>query len=321
MSGERTVISIVTPSYNQGEFLAETIESVLSQAGDFHIDYIIMDGGSKDNSVEIIRHYEGLLQRGEWPTACQGITYRWTSARDNGQTAALAKGFRMAEGTIFAWLNSDDIFLSGALQAAADHFRAHPETGLLYGDADYCNQTGSIIGKYRTEEFEFDKLAWYNFICQPSTFFAKEAFQAVGGLDESLHFPMDYDLWIRIGRRYPCHYLPRTLSTYRLHETSKTISDQTLIRNCEEGLAVAIRHYGWAPLTRVFTLCRTTSKAWLPHYLSGSAFMVSVAAIICTIATSIRLNRGFNRNDLKLLNRENFRKLFKSRLEIMIGTK
>ena len=94
---------------------------------------------------------------------------------------------------------------------------------------------------------------------------------------------------------------------------------QTLIKNCEEGLAVAIRHYGWAPLTRVYTLCRTIAKARLPHFLSSSELMVGITAVIRTITTSVRLNRGFSQNDLQLLNRENFRKLFKSRIEIMTG--
>ena len=312
-------LSIITPSYNQGQYLAETIESVISQEGDFHIDYIIMDGCSTDNSVDIIKRYDALLHTGEWSIRCRGISYRWMSEHDEGQADALLKGFRMANGEILAWLNSDDIYLPGALLAAADQFRSNPETGLLYGDAHYCDTAGAIVGRYRTEEFDLGKLAYFNFICQPSTFFRRDVFEAVGGLDRTLQFAMDYDLWIRIGKRFPCRYLPRFLSTYRLHEASKTIRDETLTSNCEEGLAVAIRHYGWAPLTRIFSLCRTTSKSWLPHFLSSSKPMVMVTAVICTIATSIRLNRGFNRNDLKLLNRENFSKLFKDRLEIMTG--
>ena len=128
------ILSIVTPSYNQGQFLVETIESVIGQSGDFHIDYIIVDGGSTDNSVEIIRHYDALLKQGEWPISCKGITYRWLSERDRGQTDALAKGFRMVNGEILAWLNSDDIYLPGALQTAAAFFRNNPGTGLLYGE-------------------------------------------------------------------------------------------------------------------------------------------------------------------------------------------
>ena len=312
-------LSIITPSYNQGEFLAETIESVLGQKGDFCIDYIIVDGGSTDNSVDIIRRYDVLLQQGEWPVRCQGITFRWLSEKDTGQTDALIKGFRMAKCEIFAWLNSDDTYLPGTLQTAADFFQKNPENGLLYGDAHYCDTAGAIIGRYRTEDFDFNKLAWFNFICQPSTFFRRDVFEIVGGLDESLHFAMDYDLWVRIGKRFPCRYLPRFLATYRLHESSKTVRDETLYQNSEEGLRVAMKYFGWAPLTRVYHSCHSLCRARLPAFIGGNKPAVLVATVICSLARSLQLNRGVRRNDLKLLNRENFRKLFRSRIDIMTG--
>jgi glycosyltransferase involved in cell wall biosynthesis len=135
---DHPIISIITPSFNQGQFLAETIERVINQAGDFGIDYIVVDGGSTDESIDIIRQYEAVLQRGEWPINCQGITYRWLSEKDQGQTDALMKGFRLAQGEVFAWLNSDDTYLQGALLTAASFFSDHPETELLFGDAHYC---------------------------------------------------------------------------------------------------------------------------------------------------------------------------------------
>lgn len=313
--------SIVTPSYNQGVFLAETIESVISQEGDFHIDYIIIDGGSTDNSVEIIKHYNELLKKKEWPVKCQGITFRWVSEQDKGQTDALAKGFRMANGEIFAWLNSDDTYLPGALQAATSFFHSNPGVGLMYGDASYCDTTGTVIGRYRTDSFDLGRLAYANIICQPAAFFLREAFEEVNGLDETLHFVMDYDLWVRIGRRFPGRHVPQLLATYRLHETSKTMLNETLLRNCEESLAVTIRHFGWAPLTRVYTACSVLVKARLPGSLKQSNFLVAPAAVVCSLLRSMFLNRGINRNDLRLLNRDNFRKLFKNRLDIMTGSR
>lgn len=314
------LFSIVTPSYNQGNFLAETIESVISQAGDYRIDYIIVDGGSIDNSVDIIIHYDNLLKKGEWPIKCRGITYRWICEKDAGQADALIKGFRMAEGTVLAWLNSDDIYLPGALQSANTFFHEHPDTGLLYGDAHYCDTAASIIGRYRTEEYDFDKLAWFNFICQPATFFRKDAFDAVGGLDRTLQFAMDLDLWIRIGKRFPCRYLPQLLSLYRLHETSKTVRDETLFDNSEEALRMAMKYFGWAPLTRVYNSCNCYCRARLPRILSGSKAALIIATLICSVLRSLWLNRGISRKDLRLMNRENFRKLFKSRIEIMTGS-
>jgi len=312
-------ISITTPSFNQGEFLARTIESVISQEGEFSIDYIIMDGASTDNSLDIITHYDTLLKRGEWPITCQGITFRWQSEKDRGQTDALMKGFRMATGEILAWLNSDDTYLPGALQAAVAYFEEYPDTGLLYGGAYYCDPADTIIGNYRTEEFDLITLASFNFICQPSTFFRRDVFEAVGRLDESLHFAMDYDLWIRIGQRFPCRYLPRFLSTYRLHEASKTIRDEALRENIEAGLRVAIKYFDWAPLTRVYASCNCSCRSGLPSFLSKSRLVVICSSLICTVFRSIRLNRGIRRNDLRLLNMPNCRKLFKSRLEVMTG--
>ena len=313
------VISIITPSYNQGAFLAETIESVISQEGDFTIDYIIVDGGSGDNSAEIIKRYDARLRQGVWPVRCQGIAFRWMSEKDRGQTDALMKGFCLATGGILAWINSDDTYLPGALQTAAGFFRDCPDAGLMYGDAHYCDLNGSNIGRYHTEEFDLVKLAAANIICQPAVFFRREAFDAVGGLDHSLQFAMDYDLWIRIGSRFPCRHIPRLLSTYRLHESSKTISSDTLCENCEESLAVAIRHFGWAPLTRVYTSCRARCQAHLPGLLGKNRLICTAAAVVCSVVRSLYLNRGIHRNDLKLLKRENFRKLFKSRVEIMTG--
>jgi glycosyltransferase involved in cell wall biosynthesis len=316
---EFPMISIVTPSYNQGAFLAETIESVISQAGDFAIDYIIVDGGSSDNSVDIVKEYDGRLHTGEWPVTCRGITYRWVSEPDKGQTDALMKGFRMARGNVLAWLGSDDAYLPGALQTAAAFFHDHPDAGLMYGDAHYTDAEGAVIGSYRTEEFNLERLAVANIVCQPATFFRRAAFEAVGGLDETLDFVMDFDLWVRIGRVFPCRHVQRQLATYRLHETSKTINNETLYNNSEEALAVAIRHYGWAPLTRVYTSCSILCKARLPAMFAGNRFALAVAAMICSLFRSLSLNHGVHRNDLKLLSGENFRKLFKSRLEIMTG--
>lgn len=311
--------TIVTPSYNQGIFLAETIESVISQEGDFHIDYLVIDGGSSDNSREIIRQYDDRLRNRKWPIKCRGITFRWMSEGDRGQTDALMKGFRMAQGDVLAWLNSDDTYLPDALQTVADFFRDHPDTGLLYGDAHYSDAAGALIGNYKTDDFDLDKLASANIICQPAAFFRNAAFEAVGGLDETLDFVMDYDLWIRIGRCFSCHHIPRLLAAYRLHETSKTIIPETLIRNCDESLDVTIRHFGWAPLTRVYSSAYIRCKAVLPAFLAECPVALATAAMACTIFRSLRLNRGLHRKDLRLLNRMNFRKLFKSRLEIMTG--
>ncbi len=315
----QTVISVITPSYNQGCYLAETIESVLTQEGDFCLDYIIVDGGSTDESVEIIKRYERLMREGAWKLKCGGVNYRWISEEDKGQTDALIKGFRMAEGEILAWLNSDDVYLPGALQLAAVFFRENPMTALLYGDTHYFDADGNIIGKYPAENFDLVKLARFNFICQPSTFFRREAFSTVGGLDGSLNYAMDYDLFVRICKQFDCFYLPQFLSKYRLHEVSKTVRDDVLFDNHEEILRIALKYFDWAPLNVVYGSSYYFCRSRLPQYLRKFRPLVLGAALVFTVFRSLWLNRGLRREDLKLLKMANLRKIFKDRMEILTG--
>jgi glycosyltransferase involved in cell wall biosynthesis len=312
-------ITVVTPSYNQGRYLAETIESVLGQAGDFYLDYIIVDGGSTDNSVEIIKRYDSLLREGKWSVKCIGIHYRWVSEKDNGQTDALMKGFRMADGEILAWLNSDDVYMPGALESVAAFLRENAGTALVYGDAYYCNPAGDIIGRYPTEEFDLNRLAYFNFICQPSTFFRKEVFETVGGLDGSLRFGMDFDLFVRIVKRFNCRHLPLYLSGYRLHEASKTMGDNFLFESHKESVLLALKHFGWAPLNLVYGSCYYLCLLRLPRLMTRFRLPVIVAALFCTLARSLWLNKGLRRADLKLLTRSNIRKIIKNRREILLG--
>lgn len=311
--------SIITPSCNQAAFLAETIESVLGQEGDFHLDYIIVDGASNDGSVDIIKHYEKLLAGGHWPARCRGLRFRWLSEKDGGQTEALMKGFGMAEGEILAWLNSDDVYLPGTLQVVSEFFRDHPTTSLVYGEAHYCDPCGELVGRYPTQEFDLEKLAWFNFFCQPSTFFRKPAFKAVGGLDQSLRYAMDYDLFVKIGKRFACGYLPRPLSKYRLHESSKTMFDANLFKNHDEALYLALKHFGWAPLNRVYGSCNYLCLSRLPALLTKVRPLVIGVTLLCTVPRSLWLNRGVRRADLRLLRWSSLRKIFMNRIEILRG--
>jgi glycosyltransferase involved in cell wall biosynthesis len=313
------VISVVTPSFNQGEYLEETLLSVLSQQGDFFLDYLIVDGASTDRSLQIIREFEQRIEQGEWSGGCRGIRYRWLSEVDRGQTDALQKGFRMADGGILAWLNSDDVYLPGTLQAVAGFFRSDAETVLFYGDAHYCDATGAVVGRYPTEAFDGEKLAWFNFFCQPATFFREEAFATVGGLDPSLHFAMDYDLFIRLAQSGKTRYLPRYFAKYRLHAEAKTVADDMLCRNHEEALRVVMKHFDWAPLNRVYGWCYYACLAKMPGLLPKFRILSILAALVCALPRSVWLNRGLRRQDLKLLSRSNFHKLFKDRLEILRG--
>jgi glycosyltransferase involved in cell wall biosynthesis len=241
------IVSVVTPSFNQGEFLPATIESVLSQAGDFFLQYLIVDGGSTDDSVQVMKRYELLLQRDEWQVRCKGITFHWLSEQDEGQADAVNKGFARANGELLGWLNSDDTYLPGALAQVLESFDSHPEAAMVYGNAWYTGRDGAVTGSYRSEPFSLERLAQRSIICQPAAFLRAEALREVGALDTALHTCLDYDLWIRFGRRFEgrIHFLEQYLATSRMYAENKTQSLRD--RVYRETMQVTRRHYGYVP--------------------------------------------------------------------------
>jgi len=206
------LVTIVTPSYNQAEFLEETIQSVFAQ--DYpHIEYIVIDGGSTDGSVEIIRRYEDRLA---W----------WVSEPDQGQTDAINKGFARAQGEILAWLNSDDTYEPHAVSEAVAFLLAHPEVGLVYGDANYIDEQGRVLGRFPAAQTDYRRLRrGYVHIPQQAAFFRADLWRQVGPLDPSFYFAMDYDLWVRLARVSELRYVPRLWANFRIHRNAKTHKD------------------------------------------------------------------------------------------------
>ena len=316
MTSPPRTVSVVTPSYNQGRFLPETIESVLSQEGNFFLDYLVIDGGSTDDSVAVIRRYDSLLAGGKWPFRCRGIRYRWVSERDRGQSDAIAKGFRMAQGEILAWLNSDDTYYPGSISRAVALFDRDPDAQVVYGMAHFTDENGEVVGKYPTEPFDHRRLATFNFICQPSVFFLRSAFEDAGGLDTGLRYVLDYDLWIRMGARRRFAYLPEFLSTYRLHDVSKTMAAGDAAANHEEALQAVLKHYGWAPANRVFASCHHRLKSRLPASVGRADALLVPLSLTIAAVRYVRLNRGVRREDLEMLRPRNVRKMFMKPVDI-----
>jgi glycosyltransferase involved in cell wall biosynthesis len=221
------LFSIITPSYNQGQFIEETIQSVLSQAGDFFIEYIIADGGSSDGTLEIIQKYDALLKSGQYPVKCKGIEFRWWSKKDRGQSDAINQGFKMAKGKIVAWINSDDYYRPGAFQSVTLKSK-EKSFDLIYGDCVklYAQNNTFSSPKPDPDENYQSLLSGTGTFGQPATFFTKEIIERVGYLDESLHYCMDYDLWIKIFKMGKTAYLPRELAVFRIWENSKTGTSQ-----------------------------------------------------------------------------------------------
>jgi len=225
------LVSVVTPSYNQGRYIEKTIQSVLNQ--DYpNLEYIVVDGGSSDNTVEILKQYEGRLT--------------WISEKDRGQADAINKGFYMAKGEIVAWLNSDDTYLPGAVHKSVRYFEAHPEVGMLYGEGYHIDADGELIERYYSEPFDYKRLSEVCFICQPTVFLRAEVIRTVGPLDVTLDYCMDYEYWMRIAKQFRIGYLEEFLANSRLHLDTKTLSKRVEVH--QETLQVVKRHYGQVPL-------------------------------------------------------------------------
>lgn len=234
------LVSIVTPTYNMAQYLEETIQSVLSQ--DYpRIEYLVMDAGSNDGTLEILKKYEGRL--------------RYVSEPDEGQADAVNKGFQRTSGEIFAFLNADDLYLPGAIGAAVRQFQETPQVGVVYGEAWYTAQSGEIIRPYPTQPFDRNRFQSQCYICQPASFIRRDVFRAVGGLNARLHYALDYDLWVRIAKHYDMAAVPEYFATSRMYADNKTIRLRRVGLN--EIFSLLKRSYGYVPPHWVYAWCST----------------------------------------------------------------
>ena len=246
----KPLVSIVTPSFNQAQFLEQTILSVLEQ--DYpHIEYLIVDGGSTDGSLELIQRYAPRLT---W----------WVSEPDQGQTDAINKGFSHARGEILAWLNSDDTYQPGAISQAVEYLQSHPEVGMVYGDANLIDASGNIIGKFPARQTDYRRLRrGYVHIPQQASFFQASLWKQVGPLDPSFYFAMDYDLWVRLARISEIHYCPNLWADFRLHGSGKSVVADN--RCWPEMLRVHYREGGsWFSWLVIKAKLRPMLYAWMP---------------------------------------------------------
>lgn len=228
---EMPLVSVITPSYNQGRFIRDTINSVLAQ--DYpKIEYIVVDGGSTDETIDILSSY--------------GDKLKWVSEKDKGQADAINKGIYMAHGQIIGWLNSDDTYLEGAISKAVTYLKSHPNTDVVYGEGYYTDVDGKIRGRYATKKFSIDELAQQCIICQPTAFFTKTVAEKVGMIDDTLQLCMDYEFWIRISRQGKIAYIPEYLATSRMYEDNKTLSRRKEVYL--EACKVVKKYYGYVPV-------------------------------------------------------------------------
>jgi glycosyltransferase involved in cell wall biosynthesis len=236
-------ISIITPSYNQGPFIERTIRSVLDQ--DYpDLEYFVVDGGSSDSTVDILKRYETRLS--------------WVSEKDRGQTDAINKGIRKATGDVIAYLNSDDVYAPGALLRIGEFFRDHPDamwaTGRCRIIDEQDQEVRGAITAYKNfllRHFRYSVLLVTNPVSQPATFWRRRLMDDVGLFNENEHLVMDYDYWLRIGRKYPLAVIEEYLAGFRVYPTSKTSSsflttfrqEHELAKQYSSSIVLRVLHY------------------------------------------------------------------------------
>ena len=211
MAVDMPFLSIITPSYQQAAYLEQTIKSVISQIFSDY-EYLVVDGGSTDGSVDIIKRYEEHIN---W----------WVSEKDAGQADAINKGFSQAKGEVIGWINSDDFYLPGAFSRVADAFSRSPDLGLIYGDVLAVNGEGQVFNLMRSSDYALPDLMKFKIINQPSVFFRRHLVEKIGGLDLSYRYLLDHHLWLRIATMSQIKYLPELLAAGRYHSQAKNVSE------------------------------------------------------------------------------------------------
>jgi len=215
---DKPLVSIVTPSYNQGRFIEDTILSVKNQ--DYpNIEHIIVDGGSTDNTLDILKKYEGTYNM------------RWISEPDEGQSDAVNKGFRMAKGEIIGWLNSDDVYFTrDVISYVVEEFKKHPNLSVVYGDVVFIDKTNTIFKVIKMYEWNYNRLLRGLSISQPATFFHRQII-CENKLDDNLHYAMDFEFWLRLGKKYKFIHVNKILAGNRIHKERKRISRGDVAKN------------------------------------------------------------------------------------------
>jgi len=265
-------VSIITPSFNQGKFITRTLKSVRQQKDTLSkyisIEHVVYDGGSTDNTLEILRSFKDNI--------------KWVSEPDKGQTHAVNKGLQNTNGEIIGWLNSDDVYYPGAIAKVVEFFADNPEIDVVYGMARHIDIYDKVINSYPTADFSIENLLNGCFICQPALFFRRRVLTMTGLLDESLHYCMDYDFWVRMalcGIKFG--YLQEPLAGSRLYPQNKTLSAKVAVH--AEINDMLKKHLHYVPNSALINyayavVSETVNKNIAPYKFAYKLFAVAINA-------------------------------------------
>ena len=281
----RYAFSVVTPSYNQGQFIRATIESVLSQQIP-DLQYLVMDGGSGDETVAILKEYNDRLS--------------FVSERDDGTADAVNKGLALCHGEIIGWLNSDDIYYPQTLRRVGELFAMHPEIDVIYGRAHHIDENGIIIDEYPAEEWSFEALINHCIISQPAAFFRRSAVEKYGPLAKAHKYCVDYEFWIRLARRGAGFlFVPEHFAATRLHEQAKTVVSRL---QCHEDINdIMVEHLGHVPARWIANYAHIKAEKLIRRSENELTFLTMVA-MHCLLA-DLRWNSRISPSTVGMLSR------------------
>jgi len=274
-------VSVVTPSYNQGQFIERTLQSVASQTG-AEIEHVVFDGGSNDSTVSVLEAFKPPVQ--------------WVSKKDRGQTDAVNQGIRATDGEIIGWLNSDDVYYPGAIAKVVAYFEQHPEVDVVYGLADHIDLEDRAFEEYPTEEWNLERLKETCFICQPALFFRRRVVEQHGLLDESLNYCMDYGYWLRLGKAGVRFALLREkLAGSRLYADNKTLGARIKVH--AEINDMFVKLFGTVPDRWLFNYAHAIVEKRHTRDSAANTFALRVGA--SAVAAALKWNRTVSRGMMK----------------------
>ena len=265
-------LSVVTPSFNQGRFIERTIASVLGQSLP-PFEYVVQDGGSTDDTVEILRRHEGSL--------------RFESRKDRGQAHAVNVAIGKTTGDVIGWINSDDVYQPGAFAAVVSYFEAHPDVDVVYGAADHIDADDRVIERYPTQPWNPERLKETCFICQPAVFFRRSTFTRFGLLDESLNYCMDYEYWLRLAKAgAEVRFLDTSLAGSRLYADTKTLGARVKVHR--EIAQMMKRLLGRVPDAWLSNYAHAVVEAGMSREAHPRRFVIEVS--VRTLLAALRWN-------------------------------